>query len=900
MAREIQSLYSLNRGIISPLGLARLDVKRLALAAQEQTNWMPRVLGPMSVRAGLLYMGGVRNNAKTKLLRHIFSTDDVSLLELTANTMRVWINDVLLTRPSVSTAILNDSFAASLANWTDYDEAGATSSWSSAGVMSLVGSGSANAIREQQVTCASAGIEHGIRITIIRGPVSLRIGSTSGGDEYVSETVLNTGTHSLSIVPTGDFYIRFFSVLAREVLVGPCTIEPAGVVAVPTPWGESDFNNLRYDQSGDVLFVACAGKRQYRIERRGTRPAARGFSVVGYYANDGPFQVQNISPLTLTPSAISGNIVIASSAALFKAKHVGSLISMTSTGQQVAVVAAASSVATASIRVTGIAEDRTFSIIISGDATGSTVDLQRSYDNATWANVGGVFRYTADITDSCTDGLNNQIVYYRLILTTRVAPDSVTLALSIGSGSVRGVVRVLSYVSPTAITAEVLTNLGGTGSTKVWQLGSWSDVAGWPTSVRIHEGRLWWFGKNGVWGSISDAYDSFDETFLGDAAPINRTIGSGPVDTINWGLSLKGLLVGAQGAEFTARASSLDDPLTPTNFNLKVSTTQGSGAVDAIKVDQSGYFVNRSNTKVYDLSFDLKSYDYGSTDLMELAPEIALAGIVRMDCQRLPDTRLHCVLADGRALVCAKNKAEDVLAWVPIETTGFIEDVAVLPAKSGDLDDQVYYVVRRTINGSTVRYLEKWAQEIDCRGGTLNKQADAAVIYSGSTTNVISGLDHLEGQAVVVWADGKDVGTNDSVVPWVQKYTVSGGKITMDVAVSNAVIGLGYSARFKSAKLGTATQITPLNQQKAIGHIGLILAYTHPRGVKFGPTFEAMDDMPLISDGAMAGDDTQEEYDQNLIEFPRTWTTDARICLLGQAPRPCTVLAVTPDIARNS
>jgi hypothetical protein len=44
--RASQSLYALNRGVVSRLGLARMDVKKLAMAAQTQTNWMPRVLGP--------------------------------------------------------------------------------------------------------------------------------------------------------------------------------------------------------------------------------------------------------------------------------------------------------------------------------------------------------------------------------------------------------------------------------------------------------------------------------------------------------------------------------------------------------------------------------------------------------------------------------------------------------------------------------------------------------------------------------------------------------------------------------------------------------------------------------------------------------------------------------------
>jgi hypothetical protein len=49
--------------------------------------------------------------------------------------------------------------------------------------------------------------------------VLCRIGSTSGGEDYLKETTLDTGEHSMSIVPTGNFYIRFFSRHARVAYV---------------------------------------------------------------------------------------------------------------------------------------------------------------------------------------------------------------------------------------------------------------------------------------------------------------------------------------------------------------------------------------------------------------------------------------------------------------------------------------------------------------------------------------------------------------------------------------------------------------------------------------------------------------------------------------------------------
>jgi hypothetical protein len=881
MART--ALLSFNRGLVSRLGLGRIDLKRLALSAERMTNWMPRVLGAMSIRVGTAYTGATASNAASRTLPFIFSTTDTARLEFTAAVMRVWIGDTLLTRPTVTTAVTNGNFTTNLASWTDNDEAGATSSHAAAGYMQLVGNGTARAIRDQQVTVSGANlnVEHALRVVIARGPVYIRVGSTSGNDDYVAETVLDTGTHSLAFTPSGDFHIRFFSSRIALVWVDSCNVESAGVVTLPTPWGASDLSNIRFDQSGDVVYIACAGYQQRKIERRGTSPSARSWSVVLYASPDGPFLIQNTSSTTFAPSALTGNITVTASQPVFKSTHVGALFSITSQGQVVTTTSAVTGTPTNSIRVTGMDNARVFSLIISGNASASTVDLQRSYDNSTWANVGGGATWTTDVTTTVDDQLDNQIVYYRLILTARVAPDTVTMELRIGAGSIRGVVRMTGFTSSTVMEAEVLTALGGTTANSVWQEGHWSDKRGWPTSVALDEGRLWWAGQNGIWGSVSDAFDSFDETIEGDAGPINRTIGSGPVDTINWLLPLKRLVLGGQGAEIALKSSSLEEPLTPTNFAAKATSTQGSGAVSPIKVDKNGYFINRGGTKLFELSFDIQAYDYKAMDMMAIVPELGLPSITRIAAQRQPDTRIHCVRSDGVALVGIIDRNEDVLCWVQWETDGFVEDVVVLPAESGDLDDQVYYTVRRVINGSTVRYHEKWAQETDCRGATDSRLADSHINYSGAASTTITGLTHLEAESVVVWGNGADLGT----------YTVSGGQITgLSSAVTTACVGLPYTAQFKSAKLGES-----MFQRRRNTGLGLLLADLHPQGLQFGPDFTNLDSLPLIEDGTTVGSSTLTVRDHEAIEFPATWTSDARVCLQAAAPRPVTVCALVVE-----
>src|SRR5580704_7845806 len=96
-------LYSLNAGEVSKIALGRVDVAKLRMAAECQVNWLPYVVGPMMLRPGLIYSGEVLDDSPAKLVRFVFSKLDTSVIELTANQMRIWINEVLLTRPAVAT-----------------------------------------------------------------------------------------------------------------------------------------------------------------------------------------------------------------------------------------------------------------------------------------------------------------------------------------------------------------------------------------------------------------------------------------------------------------------------------------------------------------------------------------------------------------------------------------------------------------------------------------------------------------------------------------------------------------------------------------------------------------------------------------------------------------------------
>jgi hypothetical protein len=882
MGRQEQVLASFNRGRVSSLGIARLDVKRIAMAAETQTNYIPRVLGSMSMRPGFKYLGSTKSNAACRLVPFVYTTSDTSLLEFTDSFIRFWKDDALITR------VATVSTVPAISGWTDSDESGGTSTYS-APYLTFVGTGTNAAIRDTSVTTATPNVQHALRIVVERGPIVLRVGTAIGDDSYINEVTLKTGTHSLTFTPTGTFWIRFLSRQIPIVRLASCDIESAGVMSLPSPYTASDLSLIRTDASADVIFVACEGYQQRIIERRSNN----SWSIVLYQPNDGPFKTINITPTTLTGSATTGNITVTASASFFKSTDVGGLFKLVTAGQSQSKAIAAQNTFSNSIVVTGIS--RSIGIEITGTLAASTVRLQRSTDDSTWSDVAAQ-SWTAVTTTSYDDTLNNQTIYYRIGIKTGEygGADSIVATLTFSAGSQIGIVRATGYTSETVIDAEVLSPLGTTTSTDTWYAGAWSSRYGWPSAVSLHEGRLWWGGLSKVWGSISDAYDSYDSEVTGDSGVISRTIGSGPVTHLNWMASNQRLLIGSDISEFSARASSLDEPLTPTAFVIRPTSNQGSASTEPIKIDNRCLFVQRSGIRVYELAFDTRFYDYSAKDITTIIPEIGSPSIIRMAAQRQPDTRIHCIRSDGTVALNVQDKNEDMTAWIDIETDGLIEDVAILPAVLGDSDDYVYYAVKRTINGSTVRYIEKMAQTSEALPGTATMLADAYIDITQTANVLVTGLSHLEGEQVAVWADGNDVGTNTD---YSYIYTVSGGSITLATAATRIVVGLPYTAQFKSMKIGSPANdvAQTLNHYKNVNHLGLVMAYTHTKGVRYGPEFTFMDSLPDIEYSIPVGQQTYTyytSYEEQSIEFPGTWENDSRICLQSQSPRPCTLLAI--------
>ena len=935
-------IATFNRGVIDDRALGRTDIKRIAMSASTQTNWMPRTLGSMTIRPGMEKVAESYNSKVAKHVPFVFNADDMALIEVSAETMRVILieddEETLIERPLNNTSIANGTFETDLTSWTDSDEGGATSAQktvNSKGYMSLIGTRFNAAIRDQEVFVYDAntspgmvraevkvygrqsriidnkhrshvtqgpisGIhQHAIRIVVERGPVTLTIGSSQGGTDYITDSTLDEGTHSIAFTPKGNFWVRLLNRDEIDVLVDEVSIEGAGPMTMPLPYNQDDLTLIRWDQSGNVIYLACDGYQQYRIQRRGKR----SWSATKYLTEDGPFRVINTSSTTITSDALSGECTLTASNNVFSANQIGVLFRMRSVGQDVSAAISAAGNWSDSIRVVGVDNSRIFTITITGSWT-ATVTLQRSIDDeGSWTEVTTYATNQAAV--SFDDSLDNTIAFYRIgVDTGDFTSGTANVSMSYPGGGITGVVRIHTYTSNTSVDGSIVVRLGSTSATNEWYEGVWSDKRGWSTAVTLYEGRLWWFGRDWIIGSVTDSFRSFDDELSGGSAPLVRTLGKGPVDVINWGMGLQRLMLGTQTSEVSVRASAFDEPLSVEEFNLKDASTQGSATIRSVKVDSRGLFVDRSKYKLFELEYSFDSNDYSSSDLTKLAPEIGSPGFVHMDVQRQPDTRLHALRADGTVACLVYDPSEQVRAWIPIETgdadtvNGVITDVVVLPRTE---EDAVYYQVLRVVDGQKRHYLEKWAKESECIGGDISRLADSYVEFTYTVPrSEVDKLEHLEGLEVICWADGKCL---DDASGDIQTFTVSNGAISVTdggstTTVTNGVVGLQYIAQFKSANLPYgATKGTTLTMRQRIQTIGLLLSNTHHRGLEYGRDFTNMDTLPQVIDGSTVADDTIHSFlSEPEVTFPGVTNANNRLYLKATAPRPATIMAAVLEL----
>ena len=419
-----------------------------------------------------------------------------------------------------------------------------------------------------------------------------------------------------------------------------------------------------------------------------------------------------------------------------------------------------------------------------------------------------------------------------------------------------------------------------------------------PSCVSFFEQRLVFANTNNnpqsLWFSKSGDYENFT-TGTNAADAMIYTIASNQVNAIQYLKAVRTLIVGTSGGEFTVSADGTDAAITPTNIAIKRQSSFGSSTVDAIPAGSAVLFLQKARRKIRELQYNFDSDGYTAPDLTILNEAITKSGINQMAFQQEPDSIIWCVRDDGVLVGLTYQRAENVTAWHRHIFGGvFGNGNAVCESAasvSGTLtEDDFYVIVKRTINGATKRYVEVFASfDFDETDATSFRFLDSHLTYSGSATNTLTGLSHLEGQTVSILGDG-------SAHPDV---TVSSGSVTLNRSVTSACVGLSYDSILQTMRIeGGAAEGTSQGKTKRISKVVLRLFETV--GVKVGPSLNDLELIPFrtTSSTMSAPVETFLAGDKE-IEFRDDYNSDGFIFVKQDQPLPCTVLAIYPTVVTS-
>ena len=414
----------------------------------------------------------------------------------------------------------------------------------------------------------------------------------------------------------------------------------------------------------------------------------------------------------------------------------------------------------------------------------------------------------------------------------------------------------------------------------------------YPSVVTFFEQRLVYGATNNnpqtLWFSKNGDYNNFTAGTGADDALI-YTIASNQVNAIRYLSATRVLTIGTTGGEYVLTATS-DGPITPTTTLIRKYSNYGSAAIEPVQVADVTLFVQRGGRKVREFRYvgDINVAAYQAPDITIVAEHITAGGLSAFAYQQEPDGVIWAVRADGSLIGVTYRREEEVVAWhkhvIGGEFDGgqaIVESIATLPSDTGE--DELYMIVKRTINGVTKRYVELM-RPFDFGGVTTGAFfVDSGLRYDGSAIGSLKGLYHLEGETVTVLANGAS--HPDRVV--------ADGGVSLAYSSTTAAIGYGYTSSMQTMRIESGSADgTSQGKPKRIHAITLRLHETV--GIEVGNS-PSENDRIFFRDSSMAMDQAVPLFTGDKdIEFPGGYDEDDRLYIRQTQPLPMSVLALFP------
>lgn len=260
------------------------------------------------------------------------------------------------------------------------------------------------------------------------------------------------------------------------------------------------------------------------------------------------------------------------------------------------------------------------------------------------------------------------------------------------------------------------------------------------------------------------------------------------------------------------------------------------------------------------------------------------SGITDIAFQQSPDPILWCTTTTGTLISMTYEREQNVIAWSrhPLRTGDTVESVAVIPVEN---EDEVWLVVTRVINGTTVSYLEQM-QPRDFG----DDQEDCWFVDSGLSLDtadadgIVTGLDHLEGEEVVILVDG-------AVAP---RQTVSGGSVNVgSVIVSRAIVGLPFRYTLKPMRFDLEKDGTTKGTLKRFSE--LVISFFESLNAEYGEDTDSLFKIDWRTEETL-GSPPELYTGDKLVTHEGGFSTEDPVVISGDDPVPCTVRALIPRV----
>jgi hypothetical protein len=414
-----------------------------------------------------------------------------------------------------------------------------------------------------------------------------------------------------------------------------------------------------------------------------------------------------------------------------------------------------------------------------------------------------------------------------------------------------------------------------------------SGSGDYPGAVSYYEQRRCFAGTTNkpqnIWMTKSGTESNMSYSLpVRDDDRIAFRVAAREANTIRHIVPLTQLLLLTSSAEW--RVTSVNsDAITPSTISVRPQSYVGASNVQPTIINNTLLYGAARGGHVRELAYNWQASGFITGDLSLRAPHLFdTYDIVDMAYGKAPQPIVWFVSSSGNLLGLTYVPEQQIGAWHWHDTDGAFESCAVVAEGN---EDRLYCVVRRTIDGNTVRYVERLASR------HFDAQADAFFVdcgatYSGAPADEISGLDHLEGKVVNILADG-------AVHP---QRTVTGGAITLDAEASTVQIGLPIVADLETLPAVVALRDGSLGQGRVKNVNKVWLRVHRSSGIFVGP-----DENTLVE----AKQRTTEPYgsppalksDEIEITLTPTWGASGQVFVRQADPLPLTIVAMSAEVA---